>query len=99
MNPYQLLLASKQLELKAVSEYCVRQLSVILKVNPVHKGKNLGTFSRKILTPLVIVSTRKKNTVNSLMFAGINDCIFETKPCSQGLIFTFSSSLVNFLGI
>ncbi len=36
--------------------------------------------------------------VNSLMFAGINICIFETKPCSQGLIFAVSSGLLNYLG-
>ncbi len=27
------------------------------------------------------------NTLNSLMFAGINVCVFETKPCLRGLIF------------
>ncbi len=32
----------------------------------------------------------KKNTVNSFMFAGINVCIFETKPCLRGLIFVVS---------
>ncbi len=26
-------------------------------------------------------------TVNSLMLAGINVCVFKTKPCSWGLIF------------
>ncbi len=38
------------------------------------------------------------NTVNSLMFAGINVCVFETRPCSWGLIFAVSSGLVNYLG-
>ncbi len=36
-------------------------------------------------------------TVNSLMFVGINVCIFETKPCSQGLIFAVIPGLVNYL--
>ncbi len=33
------------------------------------------------------------NTVNSLMFTGINVYAFETKPCLQGLIFAVSSGL------
>ncbi len=33
-------------------------------------------------------------TINSLMFAGINVCIFKTQPYSQELIFAFSSCLV-----
>ncbi len=37
-------------------------------------------------------------TVNSLMFAGINVCMFETKPCLWGLIFVVSSGLVSYLG-
>ena len=37
-------------------------------------------------------------TVNSLMFTGINVCIFETKPCSWGLIFAVSLGLVSCLG-
>ena len=36
--------------------------------------------------------------VNSLMFAGINICVFETKLCLQGLIFADSSGLVSHLG-
>ncbi len=32
------------------------------------------------------------------MFAGINVCVFETKPCSWGLIFAVSSGLVSYLG-
>ncbi len=32
------------------------------------------------------------------MFAGINVCVFETKPYSWGLIFAVSSGLVNYLG-
>ncbi len=32
------------------------------------------------------------------MFAGINVCLFETKPCSRGLIFAVRSGLVNYLG-
>ncbi len=32
------------------------------------------------------------------MFAGINVCVFETKPCSRGLIFAISSGLVSYLG-
>ncbi len=36
-------------------------------------------------------------TVYSLMYAGINVCVFETKPCSQGLIFAVSSGLANYL--
>ncbi len=31
------------------------------------------------------------------MFAGINVCVFEAKPCSQGLIFADSSGLVTYL--
>ncbi len=38
-----------------------------------------------------------KCTVNSLMFAGVNVCVFETKPCSRRLIFAVSSSLVGYL--
>ncbi len=34
-------------------------------------------------------------TVNSLMFAEINVCVFETKPSSRGLTFAVSSGLVN----
>ncbi len=37
------------------------------------------------------------NTVNSLMFAGINVCVSETKPCSRRLMFALSSGLINFL--
>ncbi len=33
------------------------------------------------------------------MFAGINVCVFETKPCSQGLIFAVSLGLVSCLGM
>ena len=36
-------------------------------------------------------------TINSLMFAEINVCVFETKPWLQGLIFAVSSGLVNYL--
>ncbi len=37
-------------------------------------------------------------TVNSLMFVGIYVCIFETKPCSRGLILAvLSSGAVNYL--
>ncbi len=32
------------------------------------------------------------------MFAGINDCIFETKPCLQVIIFAVGSGLINDLG-
>ena len=32
-------------------------------------------------------------TVNSLMFTGINVCVFETKPCLRGLLFAVSSGL------
>ncbi len=40
-----------------------------------------------------------QTTVNSLMFAGIVVCVFETKPCSQGLIFVvIHSDLVNYPG-
>ncbi len=37
-------------------------------------------------------------TVNSLMFAGINVCVFVTKPCSRGLMFAVSSGLVISVG-
>ncbi len=37
-------------------------------------------------------------TVNSLMFAGINVCVFVTKPCSWGLMFAVSLGLVSYLG-
>ncbi len=36
----------------------------------------------------------QNNTVNSLIFAGINVCVFQTKPCLQGLIFVVSLGLV-----
>ncbi len=36
-------------------------------------------------------------TVNSLMFAGINVCVFETKPCLRGLIFAVSLGLDSYL--
>ncbi len=36
-------------------------------------------------------------TVNSLMFAGINVCLFETKPSLQGLIFAVSLGLDSYL--
>ena len=36
-------------------------------------------------------------TVNSFMFMGINICVFETKPCSRGLIFAVSPGLVHYL--
>ncbi len=32
------------------------------------------------------------------MFAVINVCVFETKPCSRGFIFAVSLGLVSFLG-
>ncbi len=38
------------------------------------------------------------NTVNSLMFAGINVRVFEIKVCLRGLICAMSSYLVNYLG-
>ncbi len=43
---------------------------------------------------------REYITVNSLMlnFVDINACVFEPKPCLQGLIFAVSSGLVNYLG-
>ncbi len=37
------------------------------------------------------------STVNSLMFTGVNVYVFETKPCSRGLIFAVSSGLVSYL--
>ncbi len=37
------------------------------------------------------------SAVNSLTFAGINICVFETKPCSRGLIFAVRSGLVSYL--
>ncbi len=37
------------------------------------------------------------NTVNSLMFAGINVCVFDAKPCLRGLIFAVISGLVSYL--
>ena len=40
----------------------------------------------------------KTDIVNSSMFAGINVCIFEAKPCSRGLIFVVSSDRVSHLG-
>ena len=39
------------------------------------------------------------NTVNLLMFAWITVCIFETKPCSRGLICAVKSGLANYLGM
>ncbi len=47
--------------------------------------------------PQAIV-TGTRVTVNSLIFAGINVWIFETKPYSRGLIFAVGSGLVNYLG-
>ncbi len=41
---------------------------------------------------------QERNTVNSLMFAGINVCVFETNPCLRGLIFAISSGLTGYLG-
>ena len=38
-------------------------------------------------------------TVNSLMFAGINICVFEQKRVRGGLIFAVRSGHVNYLGI
>ncbi len=38
------------------------------------------------------------HTVNSLLFAGINVCVFETKPCLWELIFAVGSGIVNYLG-
>ncbi len=37
--------------------------------------------------------------INSLMFVGINVCIFETKLCLRRLIFAVSSGLVNYLAM
>ncbi len=47
---------------------------------------------------LITFTEIKWNTVNSLMFAGINVCVFEAKPCLWGLIFAVSSGLVSFFG-
>ncbi len=44
-----------------------------------------------------IPSVYEQNTVNSLLLVGINVCVFETKPCSRGLIFAVSSGSVNYL--
>ncbi len=38
------------------------------------------------------------HAVNSLTFAGINICIFETKRCLRGLIFAVRPGLINYLG-
>ncbi len=48
----------------------------------------------------VLVSDPEINTyvVNSLMFMGINVCVFETKPGLLGLIFAVTSGLINYLG-
>ncbi len=53
-----------------------------------------------IPTDLTVFVARKYTTVNLpvLMFVGINVDVFETKPCSRGLIFTISSGLVDYLG-
>ena len=55
----------------------------------------MGTRDRAVeLTRLITTCT---STVNSLMFAGINVCLFETKTCSRGLIFPVSLGLVGYL--
>ncbi len=46
----------------------------------------------------ITVNSITVNTVNSLMFVGINVCVFEAKPCLRGLIFAVSSRLVSYLG-
>ena len=38
------------------------------------------------------------NSLMFIMFMGINVCVFETKPCSRGLVFVGVSGLVNYLG-
>ncbi len=53
--------------------------------------------------PREFIKLKMKNreqqlTVNSLMFVGINVCVFETKPSLRGLIFAVSSGLVSYLG-
>ncbi len=40
----------------------------------------------------------QENTVNSLIFAVINVCVFETTPSSWRLIFVVNRGLVNYLG-
>ncbi len=46
----------------------------------------------------VIFILKSDSTINSLMFAGINVCVFGTKPCSRGLIFAVSLGLISCLG-
>ncbi len=53
--------------------------------------------SKFIILSRMLVPRKMADPVNSLMFAGIKVCVFETKPCSQGLIFAVRSCLVNYL--
>ncbi len=74
--------------------------------NPLSKIEWLGdTILVHVCTSTLLYDTERllllvhwSNTVNSLMFAGINVCVFKTKPCSRGLIFVVSSGLVSYLG-
>ena len=47
-------------------------------------------YPRAHLYTVLHANISTTGTVNSLMFAGINVCVFETKPCSRGLIFVVS---------
>ena len=57
----------------------------------VAKASTFKSHIDVVYTNLASVS----DTVNSLMFAGINVCVFEAKPCSWGLIFAVSSGPVS----
>ncbi len=63
--------------------------------------RNTGLFKIAIFgheTWQVVKVPELAHTVNSLMFTGINVCVFETRPCSRVLMFAVSSGLDSYLG-
>ncbi len=66
----------------------------------IYWDKNSGINLKKqtqILCMFYSKSLKLFTTINSLIFMGINVCVFETKPCSRGVIFVVSSGLDNYL--
>ncbi len=55
-------------------------------------------FEKLQVLSQMILQQELSFTVNSLMSAGINVCVFEAKQSSRGLIFVVSSCLFSYLG-
>ena len=77
-------------------------LAAIQEYQEVDQGCHLYHSQNPVdYLPCLENTTKSHSTVHSLMFSGINVCVFETKPCSRGLMFAVSmvsSGLLSHLG-